>query len=69
MSQKNKKKYKVSSTAKWLKMPVCHSKDVLAIYNTGTFDDSVTESGYVKEVLECCKTNIHIKPMVKTRKC
>lgn len=68
VSKKNKKKYKVSSTAKWLKMPVCHSKDVLAIYNTGTFDDSVTESGYVKEVLECCKNKYTYQAYGKDKK-
>lgn len=53
-SKNNKKKYKVSSTAKWLKMPTNHSTDVLAIYNTGTFDDSVKEKGHLTEVLRCC---------------
>ncbi len=49
-------------------MPACHSKDVLAIYNTGTFDDSVTESGYVKEVLECCKNKYTYQAYGKDKK-
>ncbi|MFQ8958617.1 MAG: hypothetical protein ACLR6O_07180, partial [Eubacterium sp.] len=61
-------KIKVSSTSKLLKLPVCHSKDVLAIYNTGTFDDSVTESGYVKEVLECCKNKYTYQAYGKDKK-
>lgn len=50
----NRKYYTISSTAKWLKLPICYFQDVFTIGNSATFDSSYEEYGYLQENLECC---------------
>lgn len=47
------KYFSVWTYATWLKYPAVAINDVLVLTTTGTFDSSVTESGYVNQTFKC----------------
>lgn len=50
-----------ATRATWLKMPICKFQDVLAIGNTGVFDDSYKPYAYILQKSSCCGAKFNDK--------
>lgn len=57
--------YQISAFAKWLRLPTCHYKDVLAIgYYGGVYDNNHEIYGKLEEKIYCCNSTYNYKSQV-----
>ena len=61
----NKVGYQIAVYAHWLKMPLCHFEDVLALYfDCGSYDTNHEVYGKLEETITCCTYNYKYKTQV-----
>lgn len=61
----NKVGYQIAVFAHWLKMPLCHFEDVLALYfSSGSYDSNHEVYGKLEETIACCASTYKYKTQV-----